>query len=154
MWLAGLVAPRHVGSSRTRDRTRVPCIGRRILIHCATREAPVIQFLTYDYYFMLVNFFATFSATPPPHPHLHQHPRLMLPSLGTTSCEASSLGDILAFTGGGAELLWDEPQSGLTHPSIRTHQAQSLRTVLAEPEKDLLALHLQDFHFLREWREK
>ena len=34
----GLVAPRHVGSSQTRDRTRVPCIGRRILNHCATRE--------------------------------------------------------------------------------------------------------------------
>ena len=27
----GLVAPRHVGSSWTRARTRVPCIGRRIL---------------------------------------------------------------------------------------------------------------------------
>ena len=36
----GLVALRHVGSSRTRARTRVPCIGRRILNHCATREAP------------------------------------------------------------------------------------------------------------------
>ena len=35
----GLVAPRPVGSSRTRARTRVPCIGRRILNHCATREA-------------------------------------------------------------------------------------------------------------------
>ena len=35
----GLVAPRHVGSSRTRARTRVPCIGRWILNHCATREA-------------------------------------------------------------------------------------------------------------------
>ena len=35
-----LVAPRHVGSSWTRARTRVPCIGRRILNHCATREAP------------------------------------------------------------------------------------------------------------------
>ena len=34
----GLVAPRHVGSSRTRARTRVPCIGRRILNHCATGE--------------------------------------------------------------------------------------------------------------------
>ena len=33
-----VVAPRHVGSSRARDRTRVPCIGRRILNHCATRE--------------------------------------------------------------------------------------------------------------------
>ena len=36
----GLVAPWHVGSSRTRARTRVPCIGRRILNHCATTEAP------------------------------------------------------------------------------------------------------------------
>ncbi|XP_029088883.1 glucocorticoid-induced transcript 1 protein [Monodon monoceros] len=38
-WLAGPTAPRHVGSSRTRARTRVPCIGRRTLNHCATREA-------------------------------------------------------------------------------------------------------------------
>ena len=38
LWCTGLVAPQHVGSSRTRDRTRVPCIGRRILNHCATRE--------------------------------------------------------------------------------------------------------------------
>ena len=36
----GLVAPRHVGSSWTRAQTRVPCIGRRILNDCATREAP------------------------------------------------------------------------------------------------------------------
>ena len=36
----GLVASRHVGSSRTRARTRVPCIGRRILNHCVTREVP------------------------------------------------------------------------------------------------------------------
>ena len=40
MWCTGLVAPRHVGSSRTRDRTHVPCIGRRILNHCAAREVP------------------------------------------------------------------------------------------------------------------
>ena len=39
LWLTGLVAPRHVGSSQTRARTRVPCIGRQILNHCATREA-------------------------------------------------------------------------------------------------------------------
>ena len=38
-WCTGLVAPRHVGSSWTRARTHVPCIGRRILNHCATREA-------------------------------------------------------------------------------------------------------------------
>ena len=34
----GLVAPWHVESSWTRDRTCVPCSGRHILIHCATRE--------------------------------------------------------------------------------------------------------------------
>ena len=39
LWRTGLVASWHVGSSRTRARTRVPCIGRRILNHCATREA-------------------------------------------------------------------------------------------------------------------
>ena len=41
MWLTGPVAPRHVGSSQTRARTRVPCIGRQILNHCTTREALV-----------------------------------------------------------------------------------------------------------------
>ena len=35
----GLVAPQHVESSRTRAQARVPCIGRWILSHCATREA-------------------------------------------------------------------------------------------------------------------
>ena len=30
LWLAGLVAPWHVGSSQTRARTHVPCIGRWI----------------------------------------------------------------------------------------------------------------------------
>ena len=39
MWLTGPAAPWHVGSSGTRARTHVPCIGRRILNHCATREA-------------------------------------------------------------------------------------------------------------------
>ena len=32
----GLVAPQHVGSSRTTDRTRVSCIGRKILYYWAT----------------------------------------------------------------------------------------------------------------------
>ena len=45
LWLTGLVAPRHVGSSWTRARTRVPCIGRRILNHCATREAQKVGYL-------------------------------------------------------------------------------------------------------------
>ena len=40
LWLTGPVAPRHVGSSWTRARTHVPCIGRRTPNHCATREAP------------------------------------------------------------------------------------------------------------------
>ena len=44
LWLIGLVAPRHVGSSQTRARTRVPCISRQILNHCATREALHIVF--------------------------------------------------------------------------------------------------------------
>ena len=39
LWLTGPVAPWHVRSSQTRARTRVPCIGRQTLNHCATREA-------------------------------------------------------------------------------------------------------------------
>ena len=34
-----------VGSSWARARTRVPCIGRQILNHCTTREAPEEPFL-------------------------------------------------------------------------------------------------------------
>ena len=45
LWLTGLVAPRHVGSSQTRARTRIPYIGRQTLNHCATREAPILMFL-------------------------------------------------------------------------------------------------------------
>ena len=45
LWLTGPVAPRHVGSSQTRARTCVPCIGRQILNHCATREARLFCFL-------------------------------------------------------------------------------------------------------------
>ena len=41
LWRTGLVALRHVGSSRTRAQTHVPCIGRWILNHCATREVPI-----------------------------------------------------------------------------------------------------------------
>ena len=42
----GLVALQHVGSSRTRAQTRVHCTGRRILNHCATREAQRPSLLT------------------------------------------------------------------------------------------------------------
>ena len=44
LWCTGFVAPRHVGFSRTRARTCVPCIGRRILNHCATGEVPELTF--------------------------------------------------------------------------------------------------------------
>ena len=33
-------------SSQTRARTCVPCIGRQILNHCTTREAPLVFFIT------------------------------------------------------------------------------------------------------------
>ena len=52
LWLTGRVAPWHVGSSQTRARTRIPCIGRRILNHCATREALqsfLIEFISPQY---------------------------------------------------------------------------------------------------------
>ena len=45
LWRTGLVAPRRVGSSWTRTRTHVSCIGRRILNHCTTREALYLTFL-------------------------------------------------------------------------------------------------------------
>ena len=38
-WLTGLAAPWHVRSSKIRNRTRVSCTDRQILIHCTTREA-------------------------------------------------------------------------------------------------------------------
>ena len=41
-----LVAPRHVGSSWTRARIHVPCIGGWILNHCVTREVPEGEVLT------------------------------------------------------------------------------------------------------------
>ena len=40
----GLVALQHVGSSQTRARTRVPCIGKEILNHCTTREVCIYSF--------------------------------------------------------------------------------------------------------------
>ena len=49
-WPTGPVAPRHVGSSQTRARTRVPCIGRQTPNHCATREAHC-----WYYYLLLID---------------------------------------------------------------------------------------------------
>ena len=45
LWITGPAALPHVGSSQTRDPTCVLCIDRRILIHCATRESPLIRSL-------------------------------------------------------------------------------------------------------------
>jgi len=39
--VAYLIAPRHVGSSQTRNQICVPCIGRQILNRWTTREACV-----------------------------------------------------------------------------------------------------------------
>ena len=38
LWPTNLVAQQHVESSRSRDQTHVPCIGRQILIHFTTRK--------------------------------------------------------------------------------------------------------------------
>ena len=38
----GLVAPRHLESSRTRDGTCALCVGRQILNHWTTREVHVV----------------------------------------------------------------------------------------------------------------
>ena len=54
LWLTGPVAPWHVGSSQTRARTRVPCISRQILNHCATREALL-------YFYIFLNFIFLYS---------------------------------------------------------------------------------------------
>ena len=40
-WRTDLVALQHVGSSQTRDRTRVPCTGRQVLNHWTSREVLV-----------------------------------------------------------------------------------------------------------------
>ena len=55
LWLTGLATPRHVGSSQTRARTRVPCIGRQTLNHCATREG-LSFLLKHICLFILFNF--------------------------------------------------------------------------------------------------
>ena len=55
----GLVAPRYVGSSRTRARTHVPWIGRLILNHCASREAHRFLF-SFLFFFFLILFIYLF----------------------------------------------------------------------------------------------
>ena len=54
LWHTGLVAPRHVRSSRTRDRTCVPCIARQILYHLSHRGSSqhVLYYKTTDVNFL------------------------------------------------------------------------------------------------------
>ena len=47
----------HVGSSSlTRDQTRVPCIGGRILNHCTTREVPGLDFKSCFLFYFVLNY--------------------------------------------------------------------------------------------------
>ena len=59
LWLTGPATPRHVGSSQTRAQTHVPCIGRQILNHCATREVPVLLYIFFYLLFFYFIFFHT-----------------------------------------------------------------------------------------------
>ena len=54
--------PRHVGSSQTRARTCVSCIGRQTLNHCATKEALIFLIVSFEevFNFDLVNFIIIF----------------------------------------------------------------------------------------------
>ena len=77
LWRTGPVALQHVGSSCTRDWTCVPCISRRILNHCATREVPMVWLLIstngnsavwheiskYYIFLLVLNFFQSFWIT-------------------------------------------------------------------------------------------
>ena len=48
LWHTGSVSLQHVGQSQNRAQTHVPCIGRQILNHCTTREAPKFVFYICD----------------------------------------------------------------------------------------------------------
>ena len=48
-----VVAHGHVGSSPTRERTCVPCIGRRVLNHCATRDVPALFIYELQNHFLI-----------------------------------------------------------------------------------------------------
>ena len=52
LWLTCLIALPHVEASWTRDRTHIPCTGRWIPHHWATREVPVIPFLSFFFPFL------------------------------------------------------------------------------------------------------
>ena len=43
LWLVDLVSSGHVGSSQTRDRACVPCLGGWLLNHWIPKDAPVLK---------------------------------------------------------------------------------------------------------------
>ena len=51
LWLTDPAAPWHAESSQTRARTHVPRTSRQTPNHCATREAPVLLFKVFFFFF-------------------------------------------------------------------------------------------------------
>ena len=49
--------PTHMGSSQTRDRTWIFCIGRQIIYHGATREAPLCLSWAWCFWRVLIGYF-------------------------------------------------------------------------------------------------
>ena len=112
LWCTGLGALRRVGSSRTRDGSRVPCVGRRVLNPWATREVWLLFFFVFsitayprifnsvpratqqDLLLPLPWTFSLYSLhplTPAPHPAPTVSPPLTstVCSMSESSCEAS-----------------------------------------------------------------
>ena len=91
----GLAALRYMKSSRTRDQTRVPCIGKQILIHCTTRE--VLEFTSCDFLPLRVSHFFSLPATSP-------HSAALLLCDHSTTSQALSL--LLGGEGHATIYLW------------------------------------------------
>ena len=94
----GLVAPRPGGSSQTRDRTHVPCIGRRMILHhWTTRAVPKWElWLTYfppagDVCWLCLSFSSLPRVTK--WRHLVSRAPHILSSFRSRSPEGSALGD-------------------------------------------------------------
>ena len=54
--------PRHMGSSQTRDQTCISCIGRQIIYHWATREAPLCLSWAWYFWRVLIGYFVEWSS--------------------------------------------------------------------------------------------
>ena len=77
-----LVVPWRAGSSRTRDRTRVPCDGRRILNHWANREVQFYHFLTGLLAIQASSFVTKMFLSPPPHQHITEWSQAIFQFMG------------------------------------------------------------------------